>query len=397
MNTNNLMILKWLILCFRGRSAYFKPDRSSRPVRFTGTNSWIDWQRLILSGWLLFVCLYLNASAQDESPTNAVSVTVTQSTRRALEVTIEVLGDLESLAQPTIAAEISGQVVAINVDEGNPVKQGQTLAELDAKPYQLALAREQAEQQRLQALIKNQELTLERYQNLVQKNASAQSELDKAKTDSAVLQAELAGVQVRLEEAQYNLSKTVITSPVTGTIQRRLVSVGDYLQPGTPLFQIVTTTPLRARLYFPETLAAQIHLGLPVKLTIPEQTKLPVKAAITALRPMLDTHNRALEALAEFDNPGNWKPGYSIKAVVVLETRPRAVMVPAGALVRRPVGTVVYRITNNRAKQQVVQTGRREGDWIEILSGIAAGETIALDGAGFLTDDVPVRVREKTS
>ncbi|NJO15684.1 MAG: efflux RND transporter periplasmic adaptor subunit [Thioploca sp.] len=361
MDMNNLMILKWF------------------------------------SGGLLFICVYLNASAQDEPPTNAVSVTVTQSIRRAVEVTVEVLGDLESLAQPTIAAEISGQVMAINVDEGNPVKQGQTLAELDAKPYQLALAREQAEQQRLQALIKNQELTLERYQNLVQKNASAQSELDKAKTDSAVLQAELAGVQVRLEEAQYNLSKTVITSPVTGTIQRRLVSVGDYLQPGTPLFQIVTTTPLRARLYFPETLAAQIHLSLPVKLTIPEQTKLPVKAAITALRPMLDTRNRALEALAEFDNPGNWKPGYSIKAVVILERRPRAVMVPAGALVRRPAGTVVYRITHNHAKQQVVQTGQRDGEWIEILSGIAAGETIVLDGAGFLTDDVPVNVREKTS
>lgn len=359
MNTNNRTILKWL------------------------------------GGGLLFVCLYLSANAQDESPTNAVSVTVTQSTRRALEITVEVLGDLESLAQPTIAAEISGQIVALNADEGNTVQQGQTLAEIDAKPYQLALAREQAEQQRLQALIKNQQLTLDRYQNLVQKNASARSELDKVETDSAVLQAELAGVQVRLEEAQYNLSKTVVTSPVTGIIQRRPVSVGDYLQPGTPLFQIVTITPLRARLYFPETLAAQIHPGLPINLTIPGQAKQSVKAVITALRPMLDTRNRALEALAEFDNPGHWKPGYSIKAVVILETRPRAVMVPAGALVRRPAGTVVYRINKNRAESRVVQIGRRDGEWIEILSGIGVGETIALDGAGFLTEGIPVNVREK--
>jgi RND family efflux transporter MFP subunit len=340
---------------------------------------------------LLWLCALfpLSAPAQD----NAVPVTLAQAATRDLVVSVEVPGALESLAQPQVAAEIAARVVALHSDEGASVAQGQALAELDAEPYRLALQQAEADQARLQAQIKNQQLTLARLRNLLKQNSSAQSEVDKAATDLAVSQAELAGAQARIAEARYRLSKSTVASPVAGAVQQRLVSVGDYVQPGTPLFQVVALSPLRARLYFPESLAGQIHIGQTARLSLPGQTP-PAEAAISALRPMLNPANRGLEALVEFANPGGWKPGYSVTASVTLETRNNRVMIPEAALVRRPVGTVVYRVVDGKARAQTVETGLRDNGLVEIRAGLAAGEEIVLDGAGFLSDGAAVAVNK---
>ena len=177
-----------------------------------------------------------------------------------------------------------------------------------------------------------------------------------------------------------------------------MVAKGDYVQEGDPLFQVAATDRLQARLYFPEVLARRIRVGLPVRLEIGcedgERNACVVETKISHVRPMLDATNKALTALAELTSQKGLRPGSSLMAHVVLDRVEDAVLVPERALVRRPAGTVVYRLQGDHVVQVPVQTGLRDGDWIQIRSGLEGGDRIALDGAGFLTDGAVVAVRD---
>lgn len=319
-----------------------------------------------------------------------VPITTTPVVQRPLIVTTLIRGTLESPTVPLIAAETAGQITQIAADEGDSVKKGQLLVKLDSEIYQINLESAQADIPRLNALIANQQLTLKRYQSLVARQSSSQNELDKAKTDLEVLLAELAKTKVKMKEIQYRLDKTQIFSPIAGLVYQRLVSTGDYVQTGTPLFRLVATEQLHARLYVPETLVDRIQAGQAVQLetTVKEQK---IDAKVTRLRPMLNPTNRALEILVWFDNLYHWKAGTSVIATLALETRPHALMIPERCIVSRPAGNVVYAVGKGVAKQRPIQTGQRDGEWMEITQGLAVGEKIALEGAVFLTDGATVK------
>ena len=337
---------------------------------------------------ILLACGFVVLVQAEPTPVTAVNVEV-----KPLVVTLEALGNLESRATPTVAAEVNGKIIKIGADEGETVKKGQLLAELDAEIYLIEQEKAKAALQRLDAVIKNQQRTVKRFEDLVAQQSSAQSELDRVKTEWASLLAERAGEEAQLKEINYRLAKTRILSPIEGAVQQRMVSVGDYAAPGMPLFQLVDAAQLRARLFFPETLAIRLQTGLPVqlnRLVAPEDT---VTAAISRWRPMLQSGTRALEVLVNFTNPNNWRPGYSARGVAVLETKENALMVPEICIVQRPAGLVVYKLENDRAVQQIVETGQKENGWVEILSGLQVNDRIAANGAGFLSDGASVVIR----
>jgi len=180
---------------------------------------------------------------------------------------------------------------------------------------------------------------------------------------------------------------------VTGLVQQRLVSVGDYVQTGTALFQVVATQQLQARLYLPETLVDQVQLGLAVQLETVAKGQ-TINAKVSRLRPMLNPADRALEVLIEFDNSHHWKAGTRVTATLILETRENALLIPERCIVQRPAGQIVYTIDKNQAQQRVVETGKRDGEWLEIISGLTAGEVIVLDGASFLTDRAKIKEQQ---
>lgn len=334
-----------------------------------------------------FILLLLTIQISAE----AVPVTVIKAKRANLQASTLVQGEIESRNYPHIAAKVAGELISVKVDEGMRVKKGQLLARIDSEPFEIALEKAQASIQRLKALIENQRRTLQRRQKLVKKKLMARNQLDQAETDLKLSGADLLSAKAQLRNARYQLSQTKITSPINGVIQQRLISKGDYANPGKVLFQIVETDNLRARLYLPETLAASIHIGQRVRL---QHGKESSKGKISFLRPMLEQGNRALQVLVKFKNQNHWKPGYSITARIILRTHTRTVVVPQRCLVHRPAGLVVYTIKNNLAKQTVVKTGLQQRDFIEITSGIRAGDIVALDGAAYLTDGVKVNIQE---
>jgi RND family efflux transporter MFP subunit len=307
----------------------------------------------------------------------------------AIETTV---GRLEATAAPALAAETSGRVVRLLVDGGSVVKKGQVLAELDGEPQRLAVASARASVERLEALLANQSRTVRRYEELRSK-AVSESMLEEAIAQQSARQAELNDARARLDEATYRLDRTRIKSPVDAIVERRLISVGDYVSPGTPIVTIVGTDRMRAVLPFPERLAGQLRSGLAVTLDQPARPGATVTGTVTEVRPMVGTNNRAVEALVDLPAETDWPPGGSVTARIVLASR-EGVVVPAASVVRRPVGDVIYVATGDQVAERKVTVGIRDADVAEILDGVEPGATVVVSGAGFLTDGALVTVRE---
>ncbi len=332
------------------------------------------------------------AAAQSEGP-RAIPVGTAIAKAQPVEVVEQSLGRLEAPRIPAVAAETTGQIRTIAVDSGTPVEEGAVLATLDDEAQRLAVESAEATVARLQVLLENQERTVGRLEQLSKEQSVAQSMLDDAVAQARALRAQVAEASARARESQRALAKARVLSPIDGIVQVKYVSVGDYVSPGKPLFEIVAFELLRAYLPFPETLAKRIAPGQPVTLSLPTHDDETVDARVEDIRPMVGVASSAIEAIVAFQNPGTWMPGASVRGRVVVERREQSVVVPEISVVQRPAGDVVYVVENGTAREHRVETGVRREGWIEILSGLPAGSTVVTDGAGFLTDGTPVRVR----
>jgi len=349
-----------------------------------------------LLGMLLCGCS--REGGPDDTAESVTLVTVTEARARNVPVVLNSIGRLESRASPAVAAEIDGRVLSLSVDEGEQVEAGALLATLDATSITLELKAAKAETGRIAALLANEERRRERLRDLHQKGFIAREQLDDAEAQVAVLRAQQEATAARLRIVEDQHSKTVIRSPLAGRIERRLVSPGDFVRRGTPLFEIATSEHLRALLPFPEPLAARLKPGLEVRLTSPLSPGQSADGVVTELRPAVGESSRAVWAIVDIANPGNWRPDATVRAEIVAEVHEGAIVVPARCLVRRPAGTLVYVIDGDRAVQRVVTIGERLVDGtVEIIGGLGAGEKVALEGANYLSDGALVRVSGERS
>ena len=304
-------------------------------------------------------------------------------------------GRIESLRAPTINSEVSGRVVRVIADRGMLVNAGAVLAELDTTDLKLSAQAAYADAARLEPMVAYQQNTVNRYQTLRQEGVVSQEMLDNAQAQLATLKQQLNAARNQASLAGRNLEKAVITAPFAGQIDERLISEGDFLDRGKPVFRLVATDRLQARLPFPETALQRIRPGLAVRLTVTGLEQEPLNTVITHVSPQVDAANNAFYATAEFNNPGNWHPGASVSAEVVVDTRVEALLVPQVSVVRRPAGEVVYVLKGEHVKQYPVESGVARKGWVEIRKGLTAQDMVVVDGAGYLTDKAPVKVREE--
>ena len=330
--------------------------------------------------------------AQSVTEAPATLISVVSAERRDLPVTLQSTGRIESRATPLVAAEIDGRVLQLEVDEGDAVTAQQRLATLDATAPTLELRAASAEAARLAALLENEERRSARLRELHAKGSVSREQMDDAEAQRVALAAQRDVAQSRVRIARDLQERTEIRAPLDGRIERRLVSAGDYVKRGEPLFTIATSGKLRALLPFPEQQAALLAPGQPVELDTPLAPGKTTSAAITELRPAVGAANRAVWAIVDIPNPGAWRPDATVRARVRVAVHAGAVMVPSQSLIRRPAGEVVYVVAQGKAAQRLVQSGERLGDWVEIVSGLQAGEEVAREGAAYLSDGATVRL-----
>ncbi len=352
---------------------------------------------LVLSLPLLLACGKSDQDKPRAGPPPA-QITVTQVTPGDFEVVEETLGTLEVLADPKVGAEVAGRVTKVLARTGTAVKAGQVMAVIDQGDVALQHRADEAEVRRLEALAAQQGRLLERQQALVAKGFLSKNAGDDVAAQRAAVVAQLDAARARAASSSRNLGKTQVRAPIDGVVEIQIVAPGDYVKVGDPLFQLVAPKRLRAHLPFPESAAARLKPGMAVRLTSPSAPGRVYESRIHDIRPGIIEGSRSLDVLADIDNDGTLRGGGTVNGAVSVAAKASALTVPEQSVVLRPAGKVVYIIEAGgeqpKARQKVVKTGAKRGGRIEVIEGLAGGETVALDGAGFLTDNAVVAIKE---
>ncbi len=344
--------------------------------------------------------ILLVGCAQEEANSNSVSEkpeTIIQAATvevGKMQYWLETVGTLESVNSPRVAAEVSGKIIELLVESGEIVAAEQVLLRVDPRSLVLQKKAAQADLQRLSVLLKNETKRVKRLTDLGKKDYVSRSGLDDANAKLAGYKAQSQAAKAQLELVQDQLDRTEIKAPFAAKIDQRLVSLGDYLRPGTPVFTLAETDRLQARLPIPEVVAGKIRSGQLVEISIATDSETTIETKIQDIQPVITSGARSLVVIADVVAAINRYPGATVRARILTGENRAAILIPTAAIVRRPDGDVVYIIYGNRVEQQLVTRGQRHGQQLEILSGLEGDEQIATDGAGFLSDGARVRVQQ---
>ena len=314
-------------------------------------------------------------------------VVVTNPRQQSIDYVLTALGTVESIHSPTISAETSGQIISIEVSEGQSIAAQQLLATIDNTLHSIEADKAASELQRQQVLLDNQQREVTHLLRLAKSQSVAKDRLEDEQAQLQMLSAMLEVAKKQRQQALYLESKTRVQAPREGLIAKRHVSVGDYVTPGQPLFDLVSVKKLRARLAFPEHHAASICVGKEVRLQSPASLSIVAVGTVTSINPRINPRSRALDVIVEFDNPGNWYPGASVDATLIVGQSQEALTVPMFSVVRRDGNDVVFVVVDgDHASKRTVKLGWREDDWVEVVDGLAAQDQVVTEGATLISD-----------
>jgi RND family efflux transporter MFP subunit len=330
--------------------------------------------------------------------------------------TVTVTGTLAAEDQIVLSPKVAGRLGVLNVDLGSRVGRGQVVARIDPTDFRLRLEQAQAALQQARvrlglppdgtddrveaertsivrqarAVLDEARLTRERFIKLFEQELIAKAQLDTAIANEQVAegryqdaleevrnrQGVLAQRRSEMELARQQLADTELLAPVDGVIRERRASVGEFLAAGAPVATLVRIHPLRLVLAVPERVASSVRVGQEVQVSVDEDTRTH-RGRVARLSPSIQEQNRTLTVEAEVPNPaGALRPGAFVRAEIIVAADQPAVFVPATAIVVFAGIEKVLTVRENKAVERRVQTGRRVGDRVEILSGLAAGEPV---------------------
>lgn len=323
-----------------------------------------------------------------------VGTTVAQS--GDLNVTLNALGTVTPLATVTVRPQVSGDVLQFYFKEGQMVKAGDLLAQIDPKPFQAALDQVKGQLAKDEAALANAKLDLKRYQALYAANAGTQQQRDTqaalVRQDEGVVQTDQANV----ETAAINLGYTRITSPVAGRAGIRQVDVGNLVQAGQTTGIVVVTQiqPISVLFSLPEDnigdVMQRVNSGaiLGVDAYDRAQTNKLATGSLAAVDSQIDTATGTVKLRAMFDNTdGALFPNQFVNVRLLVNTLHDQTIVPSPAIQRGAQGSYVWVVNSDETvSMRTVTTGVTDGTRVAITSGLKPGETVVVDGADRLRD-----------
>ena len=332
--------------------------------------------------------------------------------------TVTANGTLAAFDQSTASAKVAGRLGSISVDLGSVVRRGQVVAQLEPNEYKLRVQTAEAalgqararlglspdgtddnvsaEQtgtvRQAKAQLDEAKLNRDRAVRLVEQGVVAKADFDAADATFKVAQsryqdaieeirnrqAVLAQRRSELAMARQQLADTAVFAPIDGIVQLKRASVGEYLAAGAPVVDIVRMNPLRLRAEVPERDAGTVRFGQSVRVSIEGDAKVYL-GQIKRLSPVIAAQNRMLLVEADVQNDGSLRPGSFARAEIVTNDAKMAVTVPNNAIVTFAGIEKVIVVQNGKALEKPITTGRRSGEWTEILAGVTVGDQVIVD------------------
>ncbi len=356
--------------------------------------------------------------AQGGTPTSTAAreVTVAMVQQEPIERFVEAVGAMHPLEEVTLKVKVAGRLAEVLADLGDQLDQGQVVARVEQKDYDLEVRRASAQVDQALALLgldnnsqglgdleqlslvrqaratlQEAERHLRRLQQLSQPGAISEAERDNAevavelasgKLEDALQEARhrvatLTERRATLAIAEHELSETILRAPFEGAVTQRLADAGEYLQVGEPVLSLVRTDTLRLRLEVPERLAPHIQLGQTVRFQADQQGEV-FEARVERLSPVIEPGSRVLMVEAQVAGAEGLRPGSFVRGQIVIEAEDPALTLPASALVSFAGVQRVFVVRDGRAVEREVSLGQRVGSRVEV-HGLDAGELVVLE------------------
>ena len=327
-------------------------------------------------------------------------------------------GTLAAYDQTTASVKVPGRLRTITVDLGSVVRLGQVIAQVEPQDYNLrvqqaeaALAQARARLglspdgrddnvnpaetgtvRQARAVLDEARVNRDRSSKLVEQGVVARSDFDSADAAYKVAlsryqdaieeirnrQAVMAQRRSELSLARQQLADTSVRAPLAGIVQEKRASVGEYLAAGAPVVNIVKMDPLRLRAEVPEREAKNVRSGQNVRVTIDGDTNVYI-GQIMRLSPVIAQQSRMLLVEADVRNNGKLRPGAFAHAEIVTNDAQMVATVPSKAIVTFAGIEKVIVVQNGKALEKPVTTGRRNGEWTEIVAGVNVGDQVIVD------------------
>jgi multidrug efflux system membrane fusion protein len=318
-------------------------------------------------------------------------VTVGEVRNMDIRQSVEALGTMQALNTAVVRAKVDGELKAVRFAEGQWVNAGQLLAEIDARPFDAQLNQAQGQLARDAAQLKNAQLDLQRYQDLLSKDAIARQQVETQAALVNQLQGTVQSDQAQVESARLQLSYTRVTAPISGRLGLKQSELGSLVRSSDPngLVSITQTQPMAVVFAVPEAhvplIMRKLRAGqaLPVEAWDREQKQRLAKGRVSTTDNAIDVATGTLKLKATLDNQkGQLFPNQFAQIRLELDTLKNALVVPTQAIQRGAQGTLVYVVQADQTVQtKVVQLLAVEGDWQAVQGDLKAGDMVVTDGA----------------
>jgi membrane fusion protein, multidrug efflux system len=331
----------------------------------------------------------------------AFPVEVAEVQARDVQLVIPAVGSLDAFERVQVTARVSGVVERVKFTEGDLVKNGQVLVEIEPQRYQVAVRSAKAALERVKASQAEATAGLQRRQQAVDKSPGLipAEELETWRTKGSLAAAEQAEAAARYDEAALNLRDAYVRAPTSGTIETRNVQTGQYMQPGVVLATLVQRDPLLLRFQVPEADAGKLQKGMTVAFKV-QGDPTEFRAAITHIAALADMTTRMVPVTGEVapEQRDNLRPGSFAEVTASVGAVSNAPVVPEIAVRPSERGFLAFVIEEQGgkpvARERIVTLGMHTIDGhVEVREGLKVGEQLVIRGGEALKDGAAVRVQ----
>jgi membrane fusion protein (multidrug efflux system) len=308
-----------------------------------------------------------------------VPVEVTAAVTDTVVDAILATGQIESVQSIELRPDIDGRLIDILAREGTLVDRGTPLFKVDDAELKAQVARGEAERDLARQ-------ALDRTRQLLSEKAAAPADLERA-------EAQMRSTQAALELLQVRLDRTVVRAPFTGVTGARMVSLGDYVTNSTRLITLQTVNPQRASFQIPERYSDRLREGQKVVFQVAALPGRDFSGIVDFVDPRVQLPGRTITVKASVPNPQRQlQAGMFIEARLSTQVRPDAVVVPEDAITQIQGGAFIWLVVDNKATRRRVELGVRTPGYVEIRSGLQAGDQVVVGGLDRVIEGAPVQV-----
>ena len=329
------------------------------------------------------------SKAQAAGPVRAVSVAVAPVQKQDVPVYLSGLGAVTAFNTANIKSRVDGQIMKVNFREGQDVRQGELLIEIDARPFEVQVEQMQAQLFRDQAQLRDAKLNLERYTSLIPSGSIAQQQVDTQKALVDQLDGTVRNDQAQIDSAKLNITYCHITAPFAGRVGLRQVDSGNivHASDANPMLILTQLQPIAVIFTLPEDVLPNVSQQMRRRtlevdaFSRDDQTKLASGKLLT-IDNQIDPSTGTAKLKAVFDNKDSqlW-PNQFVNSDLLLETRKNSIVVPTAAILRGPQGPFVYTVNPDKTVQdKAVTIALTQGDVTVVTDGVSPGDTVVTDG-----------------